>query len=337
MDDYYSLLGVDADARTDDIRSAYREKKAALGSGDNDSAKGDVARLNKAWNVLSDPYQRGRYDEQRAQAEANGELDDVDELETAPASPRTRRQASARQARQAQQPTIDLPPGTRFAENRHRIIAMAIDLAVLALLFLAASQVVGPAIARAAEPATVDRVEQLSDEVSDASKEAKDLDKAADDAEDKATESGSEADKEAASEARDKADAASDEEEKLTDDYNKESRKLLPIYISTIGGAFLLGLAYLALPSARGGQTLGKRLQHIRVIRLDGSPIGLGDSVRRYGVIILATFALYIVLREFAPIIVLFGVTGWMRNANHQGLHDKLAKTIVVADDSDGA
>ena len=62
MDDYYDLLRIDADATTDDIRAAYRTKKeAATAQGD----KPAIAQLNKAWNVLSDPYQRGRYDEQR--------------------------------------------------------------------------------------------------------------------------------------------------------------------------------------------------------------------------------------------------------------------------------
>ena len=70
-DDFYALLGVDSDAPTGDIRSAYRDKKAALGDQGDKTA---TARLNKAWNVLSDPYQRGRYDEQRMRA-AGGDGD----------------------------------------------------------------------------------------------------------------------------------------------------------------------------------------------------------------------------------------------------------------------
>ena len=70
MDDYYELLGVDADAPVDDIRAAYRDKKAAVADTGTDAAKADAAALNKAWNVLSDPYQRGRYDEQRADRRA---------------------------------------------------------------------------------------------------------------------------------------------------------------------------------------------------------------------------------------------------------------------------
>ena len=59
MDDYYSLLGIDADASVDDIRGAYRVRKDGLDTA-SDAGKADAAKLNKAWNVLSDPYQRGR-------------------------------------------------------------------------------------------------------------------------------------------------------------------------------------------------------------------------------------------------------------------------------------
>src|SRR5882672_9817964 len=73
MDDYYSLLGIDADASVDDIRGAYRVRKDGLDTA-SDSGKADAAKLNKAWNVLSDPYQRGRYDQQRAAAAESGTL-----------------------------------------------------------------------------------------------------------------------------------------------------------------------------------------------------------------------------------------------------------------------
>ena len=91
MDDYYELLGVDADAPVDDIRAAYRDKKAAVADDtDTDEAKAEAAALNKAWNVLSDPYQRGRYDEQRADADESDADDDEDDDEVE-ATPRTRR------------------------------------------------------------------------------------------------------------------------------------------------------------------------------------------------------------------------------------------------------
>src|SRR6266849_6841455 len=90
MDDYYELLGVDEDAPVDDIRSAYRDKKAAVDTSAGDDAKSDVAKLNKAWNVLSDPYQRGRYDQQRHIAGDDDEDDDYDDEEDAAPVTRSR-------------------------------------------------------------------------------------------------------------------------------------------------------------------------------------------------------------------------------------------------------
>src|SRR5450755_1314634 len=76
MDDYYSLLGIDADASVEDIRGAYRTRKDDLDTG-SQAGRDDALKLNKAWNVLSDPYQRGRYDQQRLDAAEEGDLDDT--------------------------------------------------------------------------------------------------------------------------------------------------------------------------------------------------------------------------------------------------------------------
>ena len=88
MDDYYDLLGVEPGAETADIKSAYREQKAAL---DAKGDKGAVSRLNKAWNVLSDPYQRGRYDAQRETTVETGELEPASSVVTDDAPPPRRR------------------------------------------------------------------------------------------------------------------------------------------------------------------------------------------------------------------------------------------------------
>src|SRR5580704_618737 len=93
-DDYYEMLGVDEDAPVDDIRAAYRDKRAAAldiddspknknKDRDAERARAEAAALNKAWNVLSDPYQRGRYDEQRASGATETDDDDVDDDEDA--------------------------------------------------------------------------------------------------------------------------------------------------------------------------------------------------------------------------------------------------------------
>ena len=99
MDDYYTLLGVEPDAATDEIRTAYRERKATIDAS-SESGKLDAAKLNKAWNVLSDPYQRGRYDEQLTQVSDDGDAEDEVEVSSngrgkparsAPARARARR------------------------------------------------------------------------------------------------------------------------------------------------------------------------------------------------------------------------------------------------------
>src|SRR5882724_11707155 len=115
MDDYYELLGVDEDAPVDDIRSAYRDKKASVDTSAGDDAKSDVAKLNKAWNVLSDPYQRGRYDQQRTEgddADAEYDNDDEDAPVVRKSSSRTNDRAERRNKnRQPAKPTIALPAG----------------------------------------------------------------------------------------------------------------------------------------------------------------------------------------------------------------------------------
>ncbi len=78
MSDYYELLGIDPGADKDTIKSAYRDRLE-------DASQGERAKLNKAWNVLSDPVQRERYDGARAE----GWLDDAeDEVEVVDAAPR---------------------------------------------------------------------------------------------------------------------------------------------------------------------------------------------------------------------------------------------------------
>jgi uncharacterized RDD family membrane protein YckC len=92
---------------------------------------------------------------------------------------------------------------------------------------------------------------------------------------------------------------------------------------------------YLAIPTAISGRTLGKRFQHLKTLREDGTPLGLGGAAVRYGLVVGVTFAFSLVLQQFAAVIVLFGVTMWTRNPNMQGLHDRLAHTIVVSDASE--
>ncbi|HYL50527.1 MAG TPA: RDD family protein [Acidimicrobiia bacterium] len=334
MDDYYTLLGVEPDAATDEIRTAYRERKATIDAS-SDSGKLDVAKLNKAWNVLSDPYQRGRYDEQLTQVSDDGDTEDDVEVSTngrgkpvRSASASTARPARpGRQGRQLGTPTITPPPGTAWPAQRQRVIAMSIDLLVLLGLFIVAAYVVAPAIANATSKATVDRIDVLRKQV-DA--DAKDRD-AANKALSDAKKTNDQAKITDAQKAADTATAKYDADNKA---FTTESNKLQPIFYSVIGGLFLVGFLYLVVPSIVSGRTLGKQFQHLRVLRDDGSPLRAGDAIKRYGPLIIVTFALFFVVGPLAAAIVLVGVIGWMRNANMQGIHDRFAHTMVVSDES---
>ncbi|MFZ4516691.1 MAG: RDD family protein [Acidimicrobiia bacterium] len=65
---YYDVLGVPASADRDALRTAYRTRLDALQvdawKGVEADRRAEAARVNDAWNVLSDPFQRDRYDAQ---------------------------------------------------------------------------------------------------------------------------------------------------------------------------------------------------------------------------------------------------------------------------------
>jgi uncharacterized RDD family membrane protein YckC len=328
MDDYYTLLGVEPDAATDEIRTAYRERKATIDAS-SESGKLDAAKLNKAWNVLSDPYQRGRYDEQLTQVSDDGDAEDDIEVSSNGRRKPAGSTSAARPERRGRQlgtPTITPPPGTRFPVPKQRVIAMSIDLLVLLGLFIVAAYVVAPAIANTTSKPTVDRIDVLRKQVDADAKVRDDANKVLSDAK-KNNDPAKIADAQA------KADAAKKQYDTENTAFTKESNKLQPIFYSVIGGLFLVGFLYLVVPTIASGRTFGKRLQHLRVLRDDGSPLRAGDAIKRYGTLILVTFALFFVVGPLAAAIVLVGVIGWMRNANMQGIHDRFAHTMVVSDD----
>jgi curved DNA-binding protein CbpA len=343
MDDYYSLLGIDADASVDDIRGAYRLRKDGLDTA-TDAGKADAAKLNKAWNVLSDPYQRGRYDEKRAEAADRGDVDDGDDdassngssskssatgfkgLQASAKSSRQERAQSTRDARAARlnkTPTIALPPGTSWPSTRQRIVAMVIDLVVLLVIFIVISQIGANALAKAQKPAIVDKANSLNDQINTANKQKSDAD-ALVSADKKANNTAKQATDQKTS------DALKTQITNLTKQHDDELAKLNAYFLGGLALSFFLGFLYLAVPSALTGATLGKRTQHLKALREDGSPLGPRGAVTRYGLVILVTMSFYVLLREVAAVLVLFGVTMWMRNPNMQGLHDRLAHTIVV-------
>jgi curved DNA-binding protein CbpA len=319
MDDYYGLMGVDPDADVDTIRTAYRTRKDEL-SGD------DAKKLNKAWNVLSDPYQRGRYDEQRESTNDTDDIEVIDDDEPAPNGSRPPARAP-RQARPPLKPTLVLPKGMEFATRRQRLFAMGIDLFVLFIVFTALSQFAVAAVANAQQPKVVDKINAITKQIDQLNNDKTTANNAAKKA--PANSEEQKADQQKVKDLQTQIDAQSKERD-------KQNAKLAPIYYAFVGLSFLIGFLYLVIPSMGNGRTLGKRFQHIRVVHEDGSPARSGDIIRRYGAPVLAAFALSLVpfIGVIGVAVVLLVTTRWLSNANQQGMHDRWAHTIVVQDET---
>src|SRR5664279_3143046 len=188
MTDHYELLGVEPDASKDEIKAAYRAEVENA-----DSSR--RAQLNRAWNVLSDPIQRERYDESLVTADESevsaGSDGSGDVTVVVPA----RRTTGARRGDQSttiaangssnngsakngssgdsaekpalpahKQPTIEPPEGMVLAPTRPRSYAMALDFAVLVVIFLVVYSLGGVLIKNQypTETKTVDRLTTAS-------------------------------------------------------------------------------------------------------------------------------------------------------------------------------
>jgi uncharacterized RDD family membrane protein YckC len=93
----------------------------------------------------------------------------------------------------------------------------------------------------------------------------------------------------------------------------------------------LVMLLYLVPSSIISGRTLGKKLMQVRVVMEDGSPLRASAAFKRYGLpVVAAVLVAQIGLGPIGFVLVLFFVLNWPRNANLQGTHDRMAKTIVV-------
>jgi curved DNA-binding protein CbpA len=343
MDDYYQLFDVAPDADRDDIRGAYRAKRDELASQEGDQVRAKVARLNRAWNVLSDPAQRERYDERLAEHRESGEIDDEGDFDDDGESrgvPRTRaaQRAQARRTRAARQPTIVLPEGLTMAPTRSRLSALGFDLMVLLLIF-AGVQFIGLKLVDNHFPGERHRGSDLLSQERKVAKKVSDDKKRVSAADAKAVAAKARHDTTAEQAAKAEATtarAAEAKDKKLQDQLNKEidkiNRHLAPwINLIFVAGVLLM-LLYLVPSTAITGQTLGKRLRGIRVVRLDGSRPGWATALVRFGVPLLVATVLAVFLRFGLlglPVAVL-GMIGWISHPNRQGLHDRLAKTVVV-------
>jgi uncharacterized RDD family membrane protein YckC len=85
------------------------------------------------------------------------------------------------------------------------------------------------------------------------------------------------------------------------------------------GLSTLVGIAYVVgLWTYWNGQTVGKRVMGIRIVKADGSPFGLVPAIIRY--------VGYIV----SGIVLLLGFIWILFDKDKQGWHDKIAGTYVV-------
>lgn len=98
---------------------------------------------------------------------------------------------------------------------------------------------------------------------------------------------------------------------------------LLTVGISIWVIAVIIGTLYEPILTARkgerNGQTVGRRLMHIRITNLQGGPIGAGQAWGRY---LFKSF--------FSGSIFYLGYLWMLWDPGKQGWHDKVANTLVL-------
>lgn len=269
-DSHYDRLGVEPDATKEEMRAAYRDRLEELrgqvekGRSDQarDGARNETARLNAAWQVLSDPFQRQRYDAEISDgsaAETAGDTDD-EEQGTAPEAPVRARGLFGREPRardEGSRPQRREPVGVPDAEAApvgRRLAALGIDLAVMGAVYLAIVNVTSSLV-----------------------------------------------------------------------DPNDQSVGFL---VAVVVALFLVFNLYFVVPTARTGQTLGKRLVHIMVVDAETGQL---PSWRRASMRYIVPVVLIIGLPGSLGLMValLFGVS-WLLIDTRVGLMDRLARTRVV-------
>jgi hypothetical protein len=362
VDDYYSLIGVSPDADRDTIRDAYRSRRSELD--DSEGGRSSAAKLNRAWNVLSDSAQRAKYDDQLAEAKADDDVV-VPELVGATrassngrGSSGTSTRGSARggrerpeRARREPIPQTAEINGITLASNRDRAFSLVTDaiLCVLILVvgvsFLAGKLSDGRTDKSIPPKLTYIDVKHGNKTVNDNTE--KQINKYVDDLQDK-LDNQDQANIDKYIKLRDAKGTSAADKKKYNDDKTHwqnvfdadqkaqtKARDLLdPIGRGVLFGAGVLALLVFVVPAALTGRTLGKALRKTRLMKEDAvTPAGWQASFVRYGVIIGFIVLAGVFLGQFAQIawiVAIFGVTSFSRNAKRQGWHDRIAHTVVV-------
>jgi len=364
----YDVLGVEASADKDAIKSAYQERLAEVqgdvqreqgtkkpDQGSIDGYRREEASIRGAWQVLSDPYQRGRYDatiEMTGDGSGADDGDDADDDDDAPVPARSNARPSARQPAvdRRGRPVRERPPGLFSTEPlptpsswpaglhppppRARVLAMLVDMFVLGTIFFVGIFLVAPAVLDQMYPKETHKLELVNDcqdrlaiEQDRDPQSARQIAKA----ETYCINHGRVTLASASKRENRGKSARIDDDVTRADDRAKDLRgKIAPGTYGLQFGLIALMLLYLVPSSVRTGRTFGKRLFQIRAVQIDGSPLSTRAAIARYGSVVLAAMFLGSFIFPLGFALVLFGVLAWPRNPNLQGLHDRLAKTIVV-------
>ncbi|HEY3671569.1 MAG TPA: RDD family protein [Acidimicrobiia bacterium] len=380
-ENYYEELGVEPGASRDELREAHRQRVADLEAAREkknvsesqlQANRDEVARVRAAWNVLSDPFQRQRYDAQVGSDSAAGDVELVDDDEAsapqssgaeltgwrkllAPPPPKDAGRGNGngngngkgkgpaprtdRNGRPRPEPTVVLPPGMRIAEPRVRGMALLFDISILIVIFFSVSLIV-PRLIQSDYQDIQDRISKTNS-LHDSRQSVLDAQKSVTSAKSASDKKSAQSDlnsaqKDYKSAVKDAKDA--DVPARYTNTDSPPSPKQLQTYADnqadkikttgyiTTGLTFVLAMGYLVPVTALKGRTLGMRGRKIRVVRIDGSPVGWYASFTRFALPILLALA----IPSFGVILGL-GMVAWgYFDRNGQGIHDKLARTIIV-------
>ena len=391
-ENYYDVLGVEPDASRNELRDAYRAKvddltaardKKGVSDSQLQSNRAQVAEVRSAWNVLSDPFQRSRYDERVSSAAASdggdgGDVELVDDdaepevqltgwrkMMSPPPKPSAKSSAAGKGGssgkdapppRGRREPTVVLPDGMRLAQPKARGMALLFDLAVVLVILYAVQFIVPPMLQSdykdiQSQVTQVDNASTAQGNINDANTAIKKANTAIGNAQD----SGKSADLKSAQ--SDLKSAQSDLKSAQSDfnnaqkSFNEKQQNMnkpatglphntkqldklsnsLTDDIKTTGYitalvTLVLSLIYLVPITAITGHTLGMRGRKIKVVRVDGTQIGWYPAFARFVIPILIALA----IPTIGPVIGIGLVLWGYRDANGQGIHDKLARTLVV-------
>ncbi len=314
-DSHYETLGVSSSASRDEIRDAYRARVSELDpetwKGDASERRARAASVNKAWNVLSDPFQKERYDSGIDDSIAgiddiDVDIDEVDGVTNGTGGGKPARGAAG--ARGVVRTRIT-PTGLTLAPTRSRINALSVDVLVIIVLLFGLNYIAGALFANPAVQVTIKDEVVSTTEIKDRTAEA----------------------------------VRQVEEPKAKAEWEKDNPKAKPLKdndvqvdeVDVVPGTITLifqlitlvvALLYTVVPTVRTGQTLGKRIFKSKLVSVDGTNVGWSQSLLHYGVPIAVAVALALLGAVVAIGMILWSI--WDKNG--QGINDKIAKTFVV-------